>query len=319
MRAALDTRVLDRPATAERGIGRYVSSLLAALEEQGMPVVAARSLRERRAADVVHAPSIDGLSVPLGRPLVVTVHDLVPLRRPDVYLRTGLRHRIRYAAVKRAARVIAPSQAVADDCRRLLGVDAVVVREAAGAGFRPVADPRGALARLELPERFFCWVGGLDPPDPRKGIAALASAVAHGHGPPLVLAGRVGPEAADLAAPGRVMLAGRLSDDELAALYSAADALVFPSDDEGFGLPPLEALACGTPVAAFAIPALRETLEGVRGAALVEPGDIEGLLAAAEALSGSPVDAPLRTWTDVARETWAAYEAAIASQRPQLR
>ena len=57
-----------------------------------------------------------------------------------------------------------------------------------------------------------------------------------------------------------VILTGQVSDDELAALYSGAHALVFPSDDEGFGLPAVEALACGTPVVACEVPALREVL-----------------------------------------------------------
>ena len=64
---------------------------------------------------------------------------------------------------------------------------------------------------------------------------------------PLVLVGPTGPWAHELP---DVHLTGRVTDDELAAIYSGAHALVFPSDDEGFGLPPVEALACGTPVAA---------------------------------------------------------------------
>jgi len=86
---------------------------------------------------------------------------------------------------------------------------------------------------------------------------------------------------------------------------------VFPSRDEGFGLPPLEALACGTPVAAYAAGALPEVLDGATGVGLVEPGDVRGLLAAAAALAGSQVTAPARTWADVARETWTVYEEAL--------
>ena len=56
-------------------------------------------------------------------------------------------------------------------------------------------DPRSQLGRLDLPERFLAWVGTLDPPDPRKGLEALAAEVARGDGPPLVLAGRAGPAA----------------------------------------------------------------------------------------------------------------------------
>ena len=126
-----------------------------------------------------------------------------------------------------------------------------------------------------------------------------------------MLAGRAGPAARGLAAPGRVMLAGRVSDAELAALLSAAEALVFPSLDEGFGLPPLEALACGTPVAAYAAGALPEVLDGAEGVRIVESGDVRGLVAAAADLAGSAVTPPARTWADVARETWSVYEEAL--------
>src|SRR5688500_3071668 len=238
MRVALDLRVLDRAATAERGIGRYASELAAALEQAGV------ELAERRHAEVRHSPSIDGVSIRPRLPYVVTLHDLAPLKQPERYLRTGLKHRWRYAAVKRATRVIVPSQAVADDAAAMLRLELLdVVPEAPAAAFQPVAAPRGVLSRLRLPERFLLWVGGLDPPDPRKGIEALARRTAKGDGPPLVLAGRYDAAGAALAAEGRVVLTGRVSDDELAALYSAADALVLPSEDEGFGLTPHEALA----------------------------------------------------------------------------
>jgi alpha-1,3-rhamnosyl/mannosyltransferase len=313
MRVALDARALGDPALAERGIGRYVRCLLDAFAAEGYAVAPLRA----GGADVVHSPSIDGVRPRVRARLVVTLHDLVPLKRPAVYLRTGLRHRLRYAVVRRAARVIVPSRAVAGDAQRLLGIPGerlAVVPEAAAPAFRPLADPRAALARLDLPGEFLLWVGGLDPPDPRKGVEPLAAAVAGGDGPPLVLAGRAGPEAERLAAPGRVVLAGRVSDGELAALYGAATALVFPSDDEGFGLPPVEALACGTPVAAYAAGSLPEVLADARGVELVEPGDIRALLAAAERLREADAAPPPRTWTDVARETWAVYEAAFASR-----
>jgi glycosyltransferase involved in cell wall biosynthesis len=339
MRVAVDARALELPALAERGIGRYVACLLDALADQPVELVRLADLRRPPAparvselwehvllardvraasADVVHQPTIDFVSLRPGAPLVVTVHDLVPLKEPRRYLRTGLKHRVRYAAVRRAARIIVPSRAVADDCVRLLDVPGeriAVVPEAPAPVFRPRPGARDALHRFDLPERFLLWVGGLDPPDPRKGVTELAAAVARGSGPPLVLAGRIGSEAAGLAAPGRVVLAGRVGDDdELAALYSAADALVFPSADEGFGLPPLEALACGTPVAAFDVPALRETLAGEPGARLVPPGAYDELLGAAAGLAGTRPQPPERTWADVARDTVAVY-AAVATGR----
>jgi glycosyltransferase involved in cell wall biosynthesis len=308
MKVALDLRVLDDPSTAERGLGRYAAELAAALTDAGVEL-------GRAGADVRHSPSIEGVRIASRIPYVVTLHDLVPIKYPDRYLRTGLRHRLRYAAVKRATRVIVPSRAVADDAVRLLGLRRVdVVPEAAASVFRPVTAPGGVLTRLRLPERFFLWVGGLDPPDPRKGVEQLARHVAGGDGPPLVLAGRHDATAARLAADERVLLAGRVSDEELAALYSAADALVLPSEDEGFGLTPHEALACGTPVAAFAISALSETLADNPAVRLTPPGDLGALLAAAEELSGHRGQPSGRTWADVAHDTVAVYERAISDK-----
>jgi glycosyltransferase involved in cell wall biosynthesis len=333
---AFDARVLADAGIAGGGIGRYTSCLLAALEaEHGGQLTVLRSLsrppaperlREgwehlllgrdvrRLGATVVHSPTVDLVSLMPGAPLVVTLHDLVPLKQPELYLRTGLKHRLRYAAVKRAARVIVAARSVAHDAERLLGLSPSkvdLVPYAPAAVFRPVPDPRAALAQLDLPERFLVWVGGMDPPDPRKGVEALAAAVRDGHGLPLVLAGRAGPEAARLAAPGRVQIAGRLTDAELAALLTAAEAMVFPSEDEGYGLPPVESLACGTPVAAYAAGSLTETLAELPGAVLVEPGDLGGLLAAAEGLAGTRAPAPARTWADVAEDTWRVYERAV--------
>ena len=313
MRVAFDARALATPALAERGIGRYASALLAALLAADRPVTPLRSgvRRGARGADLLHQPAVDQAMLRAPVPLVVTVHDLAPLKRPDLYLRTGLRFRARYAAVRRATRVIVPSSVVAADVERLLGLPTGridVVGYAPAPIFRRAADPRGRLARLELPERFMLWVGGLNPPDPRKGLPALAERVRPEL--PLVLAGRLGPEGAALARPGTVIPVGRVSDEELAALYSAADVFVFPSSDEGYGLPPVEALACGTPVAAFAASALPETLAAADGIRLVEPGDVEALLDAAAELAGTTGRAPARSWEDVAADTWAAYERA---------
>jgi glycosyltransferase involved in cell wall biosynthesis len=312
MRVALDLRVLDKPALAERGIGRYAAELAAALADEGVELVE----RGRRAgADVLHTPSIDRVSIRPRLPYVVTLHDLAPIKYPRRYLRTGLRHRLRYAAVKRATRVIVPTQAVADDAAELLGLTQLdVVPEAPGRTFHPIAAPRGLLGRLRLPERFLLWVGGLDPPDPRKGIEQLARHVATSECPPLVLAGRYDAAGQALAAEGRVLLTGRVSDEELAALYAAADVLVLPSDDEGFGLTPHEALACGTPVAAYSIPALVETLADNPAVRLVSRGDLDALFTAADELGGSEAQASGRTWADVARDTLAVYERAIAQR-----
>jgi glycosyltransferase involved in cell wall biosynthesis len=122
---------------------------------------------------------------------------------------------------------------------------------------------------------------------------------------PLVLVGATSRWARELP---DVTVTGEVSDEELAAIYSGAHALVFPSDDEGFGLPLVEALACGTPVAACDVPAVREVLAG--RVALTDVSDLKGLIAAAEA-ARRPAPPPLSfTWADAAAATWQVYEEA---------
>src|SRR6202012_922207 len=157
--------------------------------------------------------------------------------------------------------------------------------------------------RHGLPDRYLLWVGTMRRPDPRKRGGALARA---GRAMPLVLVGPVSRWAREL--PG-VQLTGAVPDDELAAIYSGAHALVFPSDEEGFGLPPVEALACGTPVAACDVPALREVLAD--RVTLSDGDDLDGLVRHAEGLSRPVPPPPKWTWDDVAEATWDVYEQAL--------
>src|SRR5947208_8539950 len=152
--------------------------------------------------------------------------------------------------------------------------------------------------------RYLLWVGGMTIPDPRKRVAALARAK---RTMPLVLVGPTAHWAGELR---DVTLTGEVSDDELAAIYTGAHALVFPSDEEGFGLPPVEALACGTPVVACDVPAVREVLDG--RAVLADVADIDGLLAAAESARRPAPAPPPWTWRDAAESTWVVYSHALS-------
>ena len=307
MKVAFDSR----PAKDMGGIGRYTRCLLQALREDGRGEIV--ESHDPRRCDVFHAPWIDGALLRSPVPMVVTLHDVIPLKRRGEYLRTGLRFKLRYLAVQRAVRVIVPTQTVADDAVSVLGIPPeriAVIREAAAQSLnvRPADEVEQVRERFGLPADYLVWVGGLRTPDPRKHVAALARARRN---MPLVLVGPTGRWARELP---DVTLTGEVSDDELAAIYTGAHALVFPSDDEGFGLPPVEALACGTPVAAFDVPALREVLDG--RVALSEVGDLDGLIEIAEAAQ-RPAPAPLSfTWADAASATWDVYvEAARAPRR----
>ncbi len=311
MKVAFDSRLVSDPD----GVGRYSRCLLAALRETAAasdeivemqrPTTLARS----RSADVLHSPWMDGAMLRSSCPTVVTIHDLAALKRRSELLRGGVRLRLRHLAVQRAARVIVPTEAVAGDVvahLRIAREQVAVIPEAADAAMypRPAAAIAAVRARFGLPERFLVWVGGLRHPDPGKHVAKLAAAALE---LPLVLVGATRPWAHEL--PG-VILTGHVSDEQLAAIYSAAHALVLSCADEGFGLAAIEALACGTPVATCDAPALREVL-GER-ATFVAPGDMEGLIAAGQAARRPAPAPPAWSWQDAARATWSVYAGAAA-------
>lgn len=306
MRIAFDSRA----ASDTCGVGRYVRCLLDALtaSSHGHEIVEATQPRQ---VDVFHSPWIDGVRVRTGCPQVVTLHDLMPLKRHSEYLRTGLRFRLRYMAVQRAARVIVPTEVVAADAVQHLKIDPnriVVIAEAAASSMSPASPEAVAEVRrrFSLPDPYLVWVGGLEHPDPRKRIAALVETPRE---MPLVLVGPTREWAHELLG---VTLTGRVSDADLAAIYTGAHALVMPSEDEGFGMPAVEALACGTPVVACDLPALREVLGG--RATLVAQDDLCGLIEAGiEARRPAPSPPPW-TWDDAARATWQVY--ASASGKP---
>ena len=212
-----------------------------------------------RGADVFHAPWIEGALLRPRLPVVVTLHDLVTLKRPGEYLRAGLRQRMRYLAVERASRIIVPTVVVAEDAVAMLAVEPGRVPRRAR-GRRPRLPPASAhevaavRARYDLPAEYLVWAAACAIP-----IRASASRRWRKRRASSRLYSSATPGTGRRQLPG-VHLPGVVGDDDLAAIYTGARALVFPSDEEGFGLPPVEALACGTPVVASESAALREVL-----------------------------------------------------------
>jgi glycosyltransferase involved in cell wall biosynthesis len=262
----------------------------------------------RRHSDLLHALAYV-LPLAWTGPSVVTVYDLSFWRTPErfpaaqrLYLSTLTR-----LSVRRAARVIAISESTKRDVMELMGVPADRVRVvplAIEEEFRPVTEA-AALADLRrrrgLPEHMILYVGTLEP---RKNLVTLLEAYARCRGetspespwPPLVLAGGKGwGYEAIFAAVERlglgeaVLFPGFVPHGELPLWYSAADIFVYPSLYEGFGLPVLEALSCGTPVITSNVSSLPE-VAGEAGL-LVDPTDAEAL---AEALCRVWGDADLR-------------------------
>jgi glycosyltransferase involved in cell wall biosynthesis len=297
----------SRPASDARGVGRYSRCLLAALRETAGDGVEIIETHRPRHVEVFHSPWMDGAILRCPCPMVVTLHDLAALKRASEHLRTGVRLRLRQLAVQRAVRVIVPTEAVATDAVQRLGLEReriTVIAEAPDPLMyeRSEQEIDSVRERFSLPAHYLLWVGSLRHPDPRKHVAKLAATPRE---LPLVLVGPTRPWAHELP---DVLLTGEVSDDDLAAIYSGAHALVLASEDEGFGLPAVEALACGTPVAACEVPALREVL-GER-ATFAERGDLKSLIESAER-ARRPAPAPPRwTWLDAARSTWRVYREA---------
>lgn len=253
---------------------------------------------------------------------VVTVHDLAFLHSPDTVSAASRRLlELVPLAVRRAAVVCTPSRAVAEEVMDAFAVpgDRIQVTPLgvdAAWGTTPAPD-RAWLAAQGLPSRYILSVGAIEP---RKMLPTLIMAkrllagTAAGE-VPLVLLGPAGwgPELDLTGLDGQVLTTGYRGDDDVRRIVAGAAVLAFPSAAEGFGLPPLEALAAGVPVVASDLPVTREVLgEDERRVTFVPVGDEAALAGALADRLGTP-DAPgaaesRRTWA--ARYTWAATAAA---------
>ncbi len=231
--------------------------------------------------DVLHAP--DFVLPPTRARTLLTVHDLTFLVRPEC-AEAGLRRYLSAAvprALARADMVLVDSRATADDLARLLGVGGPRVRlvyPGVDPRFRPLpaAEAEPARAALGLPADFLLFVGTLEP---RKNLPRLLEGFAMAGLPPelaLVVVGRRGwlyeeifATVERLGLGSRVRFLDFVDDAHLPALYNLARAFIYPSLYEGFGLPALEALACGTPVVTAAVSSLPEVVG--EAAVLVDP------------------------------------------------
>jgi glycosyltransferase involved in cell wall biosynthesis len=265
-----------------------------------------------------------------GGAMILTIHDLIHLRFPKDH---GFKHRLFYRlvtgpAAARAAAVFTVSQHSREDLVELLRVDprrVAITPNGVGPAFRPL--PPGGKAEaaraVGLPSEFILGVGN---PKPHKNLDSLLEAHGRlaGQAPPLVLVGLTEKQLpVAQAGPGLIFLP-RLEDRELALAYGAARAVVMPSLYEGFGLPALEALACGAPL----IASNRASLPEVVGQAglLVEPdpeslarglrrvlGD-EGL--SARLAQAGPAQAARFTWHKAAATALAVFRGVVEGSWP---
>ena len=284
------------------------------------------------ASDLVHATT--WAIPPTRKPLVVTVHDLAFLRNPEHFTKRGNSYfrKSLQRTIKEAQAVIVPSQATADDCYEA-GIDSERVHVIPhGVSVQEVTASQIDLFRTAygLSRPYVLWTGTREP---RKNLPGLLHAFSRSAGEfpqlDLVLVGPSGwgddtveRQLIQAIGTSRVHVLGHLAQDTLQQAYAGARAFVFPSYWEGFGLPVLEAMACGAAVLTTRELSLPEV--GGDAVAYCEP-DVDSI---AEALSSLSADATLRqqlgvaaqkrasefTWQRAAVEHVKAYEYAAAAK-----
>ncbi|NTV63070.1 MAG: glycosyltransferase family 4 protein [Oscillochloris sp.] len=278
--------------------------------------------------------------VPLACPVpsIVTIHDLAFIRFPQTfraYNRTYLDFATRLTA-RRASRILAVSEHTRREVIGILGIPperVVVTPNAARTHFRPPTPAALAAfrARHNLPERFALFVGTLEP---RKNLTTLLDAYAEVArrfpNVPLLVGGGKGwlydtifERLEKLGLREKVAFVGYLDEDDLPLWYAAASVFVFPSIYEGFGMPPLEAMACGTPVVTSNTSSLPEVV-GDAGL-MVDPHNADALADAlcrvlgdrdlhADLAARGPARAAIFTWQTTAERTLRAYEEAVLTR-----
>ena len=283
-----------------RALGSGARPRWAALESRlrRLPAAARADRLDLFHSPAVHVrPSYPPVARP-GIPVVATVHDLIPLSfygsdlplRLRVFYRWNLRRALTSDAVvtvSEAARAEIVSGGRAAGVRRMTVIPN-------GVEFEPNPDPE-PLRRLGVEAPYLLFAGSYEPRKDLAGALAtfeilagrgfghqLVAVVERSSGHAAALRRRI--ETSGLA--NRVRLVHSLTEPDLRALYARADLLLFPSQAEGFGYPALQAAACGVPVVASDLPALRETMDGA--AELAPPGDPAAFAAAAERVLRDP-------------------------------
>jgi len=279
--------------------------------------------------DVFHAPSI---AVPLYQkfPTVITIHDLIPFIFPEYYPRQALLYLpLLKAAVKKAKIVIVSSVATKEDVNRILKVpfDKMrVIPDAAEEIFNPAAkakEDKSVLEKFNIKRNFFLTVVNQRPYKNLKNLLEAFMKLKEKEYQ-LVVVGSVSEDIRRFVnnevLSEKVILLGHISDNDLASLYRSSFAFIFPSLYEGFGLPPLEALACGAAVICSFASCLPEVMQDA--GLMIDPKKQSSMTEAMEALidnsslreslkAKSVKRASLFSWKNTAELTLKAYEEAI--------
>ncbi|MBI5467697.1 MAG: glycosyltransferase family 4 protein [Deltaproteobacteria bacterium] len=287
----------------------------------------------RSGPDLLHYPSFN---MPLvnSKPVIATIHDLIYYLNRDACpnLAAYLYARFMFKkAVKIARKIITVSEFTKSELLEHLGVGpekVTVIHNGVSSLYRPIAIERQAavLSKYGIRGGYIFYAGNHQP---RKNLMRLVQAFSalKNKDHQLVLTGKIDPRRADLynavnekGLEGRVLFIGAVPENDLPALYSGATVFAFPSLSEGFGLPPLESMACGTPVVSSNATSLPEVV-GDAGV-LVDPADIASIKDGIEKVLASPaLRSELKekglmrvkkfSWQTAAEKTLKVYEEAL--------
>jgi glycosyltransferase involved in cell wall biosynthesis len=289
-------------------------------------------------ADVFHSPNYF-LPPSISMKQLVTVHDLTFVRFPETMSPGDDKYFAKYVpqAIKRANMVLTISENSKKELISDLGVSEDKIRVtymAADKMFKPIKDQdklQTVREKYNLPEKYILYVGTLEP---RKNITVIIEAIHalkrnHGIEHKLVIAGKKGwlydkifQRVVELGLENDVVFTGFVADEDLPALFNMASLFVFPSLYEGFGIPPLEAMACGVPVITSDSSSLPEVVKGV--GIMLAPTDIKAWIEAMHSVLTKPElandmstkgleRAKLFSWEKTALQTHEAYKEVLSS------
>jgi glycosyltransferase involved in cell wall biosynthesis len=296
----------------------------------------------RTRADLHHAFSIYYHCWTFSCPIVLTIHDVIPLIFPEHYMQTGLKHRMLFRLARRADHILSPSEHSRRDVHRLLRIPLdriTVTHEAADDRFQPADDPARVdevIHRYGISGPYILYVGGFTKRDPRKNVRQLVEVYRELRTEGfekvrLVLAGKLGDysralmqEMGGFGCESGVVFTDYVEADDLPYLYNGASCFVFPSSYEGFGLPVLEAISCGTPTIAYRNSSIPEVL-GDAGV-LIDGREPRQLLEAirtvltheglSRGLRAKGIEQAKRfNWEETARRTLAVYREVCSRRR----
>ena len=335
MRVAIDVSPLKN-ANRYRGVGIYTQQLVKSLQSLKISNFSCQLVENKsmiKDSDLIHYPFFDlfFLTLPLKKtkPTVVTIHDVIPLIFPEHFppgIRGNLKFQIQKFSLKNTKAIITDSENSKKDLFKYLNYPKNkihVVPLAPAKEFKPIT----AKNRYQLPEKFILYVGDVNYnkniPGLIKALAGLKERMS------LVLVGKAFKDESlketqeivklinSLRLGKRVIRLGWIPDKDLVAVYNLASVYCQPSFYEGFGLPVLEAMACGCPVVAAKNSSLVEICG--QAAMMVDPNDINDMIRGLgeainkreELIKKGLLQAKKFSWEKVAQQTYEVYQKVV--------